>query len=205
MRRVRFGADYVKGGNCDDFVTKMLIQREMSLPIPEYVADVSVNDLLDASLRNLLSACFTKTPVFRDRRYYNEPPAHRWLIRGPDGEPVAHVAVHEKQIFSGERVIPFGGIAEVCVHPDFRGQGYVGRLLAGAHAWLKDQAFPFAVLYGNPQYYSSSGYMTVTNLYRDLPDENGQIIRRPTEWAMVLPLGSQPWPEGEVYLPGPAF
>ncbi len=71
----------------------------MNFPAIEYVADASVDPALDVALRRLLCTCFPKTPVFRDRRYYNEPPAHRWLIRGSDGDPVAHVAVHEKLIF----------------------------------------------------------------------------------------------------------
>jgi len=177
----------------------------MNFPAIEYVADASVDPALDVALRRLFCTCFPKTPVFQDRRYYNEPPAHRWLIRGSDGDPVAHVAVHEKLIFIGDTELAFGGVAEVCVHPAFRGRGYVGLLLADAHERVRQRGFPFAVLYGNPRYYSSSGYVTVENLYRDLPDENGHVARRKTDEAMVLPLGPRRWPEGQIYLPGPAF
>lgn len=177
----------------------------MSSIAVEYVADASVDAVLDRSLRDLLTTCFTKTPAFQERRYYNEPPAHRWFIRGIDGRLAAHVAVHEKQVFAGAEVIPFGGIAEVCVHPDHRGHGHVRVLLQEAHGWLKERAFPFAVLFGHAGIYTSSGYVTVENLYRDLPDEHGHVARRKTDWAMVLPLAGREWPEGEVYLPGPAF
>lgn len=177
----------------------------MELPVIEYVPDEAVGDSLDRSLRNLLVACFTGTPIFRERRFYHEVPAHRWLIRGQNGEVVAHVAAHEKRVFAGGEAIPIGGIAEVCVDPAYRGQGYVRGLLEEAHSLLRAKGMPFSVLFGESRIYSSSGYVTVKNLYRDFPEESGGVVRRATDWAMVLPLAGGIWPEGEVYLPGPTF
>lgn len=47
-----------------------------------YIADADVDAELDRRIRSLLSTCFTKPEdwVFRERRYFNDPPAHRWYI-----------------------------------------------------------------------------------------------------------------------------
>ena len=166
--------------------------------------DAAVDAALDRELRGLLSTCFTKPQdvVFRERRHFKEPPAHRWLIRGPDGLLAAHVAVHEKMVEIGGRGRPIGGIAEVCVHPDQRGRGHVRAMLAEIHAWLAAREVPFAVLFGDPRIYTSSGYVAASNLFLRA-DPPGAWA--PATGAMVKPLLAEPWPAGEVHLAGPAF
>lgn len=205
----------VKGGNCDEFVTVVAFRGfsasgdcyswKVEHPLVEYMPDEVVDEGLDRSLRDLLVECFANTPIFRERRFCHEPPAHRWWIRGQNREVVAHVAVHEKSVHTGEGPMAIGGVAEVCVHPLYRGRGYVRTLLVEAHALLRFRDIPFAVLFGHPRIYASSGYVSITNLCRDFPEETGGIIRRPADWAMVLAVGDRHWPEEEVYLPGPAF
>ena len=96
-------------------------------PRVDYLSDDEVDEALDAEIRGLLTTCFTKPQdvVFRDRRYFIDPYPHRWVIRDPRARMVAHSGVHEKQLEAGGRVVAIGGIAEVCVHPDWRGNGYV--------------------------------------------------------------------------------
>lgn len=127
------------------------------------------------------------------------------MIRDEGGMLAAHVAVHDKKVYHCDEVIPFGGVAEVCVRPEFRGRGYVKALLAEAHTWLRGRNVPFAVLYGATGIYSSSGYENVTNLFRDVANADGKVVRQPTDWAMVAPLSARGWPMGDVYLPGPTF
>src|SRR6266436_3571502 len=102
----------------------------------DYVPDSQVDAALDEQLRALLSACFTgpRNERFKAQRYCHEMPQHRWLIREP-GRVIAHVALHDKIIGSMEGDRSIGGVAEVAVHPDFRGQGLVRRLLAEGHEW----------------------------------------------------------------------
>ena len=96
-------------------------------PKIEYLPDDNVTDTLDYELRSLLTTCFTKPQdvVFRDRQYFQEPYPHRWVIRDENNAIVAHIGVHEKQVETEGRTYRIGGIAEVCVHPDYRGKGYV--------------------------------------------------------------------------------
>ena len=172
----------------------------------EYLADAAVDDAMDAKLRTLLSTCFTKPQdkVFETRRYFTEPPAHRWIIRGENGDPVAHVAVHDKRVVSGGRSYRIAGIAEVCVHPKARGSGFVRKILGHIHAWAGGEGFDFAVLFGDPRVYGSSGYSEVGNLFHDGTAADGTSVRKQVP-AMVRPLGARPWAPGEVYLPGPVF
>ena len=172
----------------------------------EYLADSTVDAALDAEIRGLLTTCFTKPEdvVFRDRRYFKEPYPHRWVIRNTKGAIIAHVGVHEKTVEADGRSFRIGGIAEVCVRPDFRGRGFVRAMLACVHDWLIRHAFDFAVLFGDPGIYGSSGYIQVDNLAHDAEPATAErcTSRSP---AMVRPLSGTPWPAGQVTLPGPKF
>ena len=172
----------------------------------EYLADFSVDASLDAQIRGLLTTCFTKPEdvVFKDRRYFLEPYPHRWVIWDADGSIIAHVGVHEKTVEAEGYTFRVGGIAEVCVHPEFRGRGYVKTLLACVHDWLMRHKFDFAILFGVPRVYGSSGYVQVNNLVHDDVTAAGEscVSQNP---AMVRQLSDTPWPAKQVYLPGPKF
>jgi len=172
----------------------------------EYLPDSSVDAALDAQIRGLLTKCFTKPVdvVFRDRRYFREPYPHRWVIRDALRSIVAHVGVHEKSVEADGRRFRIGGIAEVCVHPEFRGRGFIKAMLACVHDWLTRHEFNFAVLFGNPCVYSSSGYVQVDNLIHDAVMATGEKCTSQSP-AIVRQLSDTPWPVGQVYLPGPKF
>jgi predicted N-acetyltransferase YhbS len=175
-------------------------------PQVEYLPDSSVDASLDAELRRLLTTCFTKPQdvVFKDRRYFCEPYLHRWVIRDARRSIIAHAGVHEKAIEADGRRFRIGGLAEVCVHPDYRGRGFVKAMLACIHDWLIGNKFDFVVLFGEPYIYQSSGYVEVNNLVHDEVTPSGEKYRSP-EPAMVKELTGIPWPGGEVHLPGPKF
>jgi predicted N-acetyltransferase YhbS len=109
-------------------------------------------------------------PRFRGQRYNHEVPLHRWFIRNPRGQLVAHAAVHDKTLGSRAGPLRIGGVAEVCVQADYRGQKLVSRLLEPAHTWMREHGLPFAMLFGNPKVYASCGYFTVANPLRYFDD-----------------------------------
>ncbi|MBL9208272.1 MAG: GNAT family N-acetyltransferase [Opitutaceae bacterium] len=174
----------------------------------EQVADADVDASLDRSLRELLSLCFTQPGdvVFKERRYYAEPPAQRWFIRGSDGSLAAHVAVHDKVVSAAGMNHRIGGVAEVAVHPAQRGHGHVRTLLAAAHAWMVRQGFEYAVLFAHhPNIYASSGYREVNNLFRAVPTTEGAPAWERADKVMVAEFKGNVWPSGEVRLSGPLF
>jgi len=168
----------------------------------KYLADGSIDDAGDRELRGLLSTCFTKPgdAVFKTRRFWREPYKHRWIIRSDQGTLIAHVGLHEKRIEVGGRSFAIGGICEVCVHPDFRGRGYVKAMLDCAHEWMASHEIPFSLLFGDPGVYASSGYVDVGNL---LVNEDGKDWK-PVK-GMVKEVLDLPWPTGEVRLVGIKF
>ncbi len=175
-------------------------------PSVSYLPDATVDAALDAEIRTLLTTCFKKPQdtVFETQRYFREPYPHRWIIRDTDGRMVAHIGVHEKGVHADGTVLLIAGIAEVCVHPDCRGRGYVRCMLDTVHARMGDAGRLFAVLFGNPDIYRSSGYRPAGNLVLDAEAPGGGT-RRATAAALVRPLATRPWPTDEVYLPGPSF
>lgn len=168
----------------------------------EYLPDSAIDDATDRELRRLLTACFTKPQdvVFRDRRYFAEPYPHRWVIRDAGGALVAHLGVHEKTIHAAGKSFRIGGIAEVCSHPEYRGKGYVRRMLDAAHPWLLENGFDFAALFGDPRVYSSSGYTNADNVLCEGADRSWRPVT-----LMYKPISGAPWPSGPVRLPGPEF
>ena len=173
----------------------------------EFIEDSAVDAELDRQLRQLISTCFTKPgdAVFRDRRYFHEPPHWRWFVRGTPTELIAHIAAHDKVIGLSTGDLRIAGIAEVCVHPQHRGQGLVRELLAVAHTWLTAQEIPLAVLLGDKKHYSSSGYRNISNPVRHWKPDPGVWLTETSDWVMVKPLRNFDWPTGLVDLRGPTF
>ena len=175
---------------------------------PEITAlpDSTIDAEIDREIRDLLTTCFinAEDDVFSRRRYFKEPYPNRWIIRDGQQALVAHVGVHEKEIQARTGTHRFGGIAEVCVHPDTRGRGYVRAMLTVIHPWLAKRGFEFGVLFGDPEVYGSSGYTVVDNLFMNADPQLPDSPRRAVT-AMVRPLSEAAWPDGEVYLPGLKF
>jgi len=170
----------------------------------KYIHDTEVGGNLNKKIVHLLSICFVKEPILHHRRYFKEMPQHRWYIED-DKKLIAHIAMHEKIMSSKNREFPFGGVAEVAVHPDFRGRGYVRKILIKVHKWLQTNEFPFAILFGEKEIYSSSGYSLVQNEIKYFNDETDKWIIEANRHALKNVLGSNPWPEGLININGPMF
>jgi len=177
----------------------------VKVPVVTYLEDSSVTGALDRQLRCLLSACFTD-PCFVGQRYCHEMPRHRWIITDGDGELAAHLAAHDKMIGASTGDLRVLGIAEVCVREDFRGRGLVRKMIEASHAWARTQKFPYAMLFGMPAFYSSSGYICIRNPIRRFNPGRKEWEISPMDSAMVCALCEAPlWPEGEIDIRGPLF
>jgi predicted acetyltransferase len=173
----------------------------------EYVREPDVGAELDRELIELISGCFDQphNAFFRERRYAQEMPLHRYLVRSNAGALVAHLAVHEKVVGVADTDVAIGGMAEVCVHQSERGQGHVRRLLERAHQGLRERGIGFAFLFGDSRIYGSSGYRPIMATIRRLNSETGLFEVAHSPFALVRPLGDRSWPDGPVDLRGPLF
>lgn len=173
----------------------------------KYLLDEQVDEVLDKRLRELLCACFSD-PCFRKGRYYREVPRHRWMVweEGEMGERlVGHLAMHEKAVRIRETRYLVGGIAEVCVHPDLRGKGWVKALVEEVIRWTDGKGMTFLVLFGKTEVYRSSGFATVKNLFTEKEGDEGKVIEG-TTGAMVRAVAGSDWPHEEpVFLLGNGF
>lgn len=156
-----------------------------------YCADAEIDAAMDAAIRSLLCACFTapEHARFRTQRYFYSPYPHRWVARAGD-RLIGHVGIHDRELIAAADSFRCGGIADACVHPDFRGRGLLKRLLQEAHAWLCGRGCAFSILFGEEGVYRSSGYAPV--LLR-LEDPSGLPQPLP---GLAAPLGSAAWPGG---------
>ena len=122
------------------FWTHALSRRRDRQLRDERVGDIQ--RALLAEIRALLSLCFPKDPEFRVQRHHWEVPAWRCCLRSRDGTLIAQVAVHEKQITVGGSLVPIAGVAEVAVHPDFRGRGLATLVIHTAGTRLESIKLP---------------------------------------------------------------
>ena len=159
-----------------------------------YLHDDDVDAALDLKLRQLISTSFEQTPLM-DKRYFNEMPQHRWIVKAGD-ELAAHLAVHEKVFRVKDREEPFIGIAEVCVAQSYRGQGLVRKLLAQAEAFFE---LDYSILLGDERVYGSSHYFRVHNII--FPD----VSAEPRDDVLVKCLNAKPWFQQIATISGPTF
>ncbi|SRR5581483_3076307 len=170
----------------------------------EYRADAALSDSENARLRHFLFGCFPYETAFLTRRYIKQAPAHRWLVLDEKGGIVGHAAVHEKTIGTQNGDLRIGGVAEVCVASPYRGKGVMKELLREIFEWLHGRDVPFAMLFGQPKVYASSGFQPIDN---ELAAENS-LARHWNPFcgkAMIKPLAKTPWPRGKIELRGPTF
>jgi predicted N-acetyltransferase YhbS len=169
------------------------------------IADREVDPKLDQELRELLSTCFTKAQDtgFKRQRYWQEPPESHYLIREPNGRVVAHAALFHKKLGSAAGDVEIGGVGDLCVHPDRRGQGLVKVLLRKLHEDLVRRGIPFAMLTGDAKVYGSSGYVPITTPLHYREYGGTAWVTQPHPQAMVCVFGKARWPEGTLDLRGP--
>jgi N-acetylglutamate synthase-like GNAT family acetyltransferase len=169
-----------------------------------YIKDADVDNTLDRKIRDLLCVCFPEQPVFKFQRHYHEKPQHRWYIEEA-GSLVAHTALHCKTIGVNDISVDIGGIAEVAVHPDFRGRKLVRQLLNEAHHWLKDNGYRYSMLFGEKKVYASSGYKQIDANFHYFNPAEESWVDGPIDSAMVALLNECNWPDGKIDLKGPMF
>ncbi len=171
---------------------------------PNYIYDPTVTRDLDREIRELLGLCFSDE-TFRYQRFNYELPAHRWILRNAAGALVAQVAVHDKRLGTEAGEVRVAGVAEVCVHPDERGKGYMRLLLEQAHRWCREQGMLFSTLFGISEIYGTFGYLPKKNPLFFFNVNTGSWKQESFSRFQVLPLTAQEWPHGRIDLHGPKY
>ncbi|HEX3849962.1 MAG TPA: GNAT family N-acetyltransferase [Polyangiaceae bacterium] len=173
----------------------------------EYAREPDVSAQLDRELRALISGCFDQphNAFFRERRYAQETPAHRFMLRSEGGPLVGHIAVHEKRISVAGAELQIGGLAEVCVQLSERGHGHFRRLLAHSHEQLAARGIEYTLLLGEPALYAPGGYRPLDASIRRFDPKTQSFEDGRLATALYKSLTQKPWPTGPVDLRGPLF
>ena len=169
-----------------------------------FIEDKHVDAVLDKKLIDAISTCFPEQPVFKEKRYFKEMPPYRWFIEEND-RIIAHAALHIKTITVGDKKVDIGGVAEVCVLPDYRGQSLAKLLLKEIDKWLIEHHYKYAMLFGKTSVYTSSGYFDIQNEIKYVDYKTNEIKIEKNIEAMVKLLSPEPWLTGTVDLNGPTF
>ena len=157
--------------------------------IPEWA--LSPED--EAQIAHLLARAFSTD--FGGRSYHQQR-HHLRLIHRAQGRIIGHIALLFRAVRLGDALIDVAGLAEVCTHPDHRGQGIAQALLQAAIAEAAASHASHLLLFGNANLYSGNGFQCQTNLltYLDLHGAvTGTVRTEAAEQLMVRPLRDQPW------------
>ncbi len=171
----------------------------------QFIMDENITEVLDQQLRNLLTICFPKEQIFARQRFLYEKAKYRWFAFNEQSQPVAHTALHIKMMKTQDGEYSFGGIAEVCVHPEYRRKGLVHALMDKVDEFLRNEKIPFALLFGEGKIYLSSGYEEMKNEIRYFDPKREKWIVEINKDARFKELSDLKWPEGRIDLQGPMF
>ncbi len=121
------------------------------------------------------------------------------LVVVEDGKPVSHMyTVSDRLSLLGCRV-KVGSVSSVCTHPDYRGRGFAGAILAQSLAAMKDRGARIAIISGDRGLYHRAhcvpvGGLLVGRVGRDsIPAPRaGLSVRRgtPDDWRILSALHS---------------
>lgn len=110
-----------------------------------------------------LEKCYRHTRDYFPRRY-----PHVWckdtvdyenrLILKVDGKIVSHVGIFPLKLIVEDCTIPVGGIGGVATLQEYRGRGYMTKLMNAAIEKMKKDGYPLSVLWGDRQRYGHFGY-----------------------------------------------
>ncbi len=111
-----------------------------------------------------LERCFGHGRYFFRRHYPDisvpEIVTSSCMVIEADGKIVSHVGAYPMEIVVGPARIPTGGIGGVATLPEYRGRGYMSRLMEETVREMKSRGWSLSVLWGDRQRYGTFGYET---------------------------------------------
>lgn len=164
-----------------------------------------------ADVQALQQLGFPGTPEFPTQRWWHTPldAGEQWLGARLDGALIGSVRLLFRTIVTDGGELVVGGIANVCSHPDHRGEGAAKACMRAAEQVIATEA-DFGLLMtggGVWKFYQSLGWQVVDNhmIHRqtdgkDAPGHNGS-----DDYNMICPgrLTLADWPAGEININGP--
>ncbi len=104
-----------------------------------------ISDLVNLAFQNRL--CAPGTVGWSENDPHDRPENTRVLTIGGRIVSVTHVG--ERHAYALGHEAPIGFLTAVCTHPEYRGRGYMRRVLADAEAYMQKRGFCYGVLFGS--------------------------------------------------------
>jgi predicted N-acetyltransferase YhbS len=115
---------------------------------------------------------------------------------------VAHSRLFRREVLTSQGPLAVGALAQVCVHPNYRGRGWGEAVVRAAFDFLPELGARVSLFQtGVSSFYEKLGARVVTNRFL-----NGDNAANPF-WdtcEMIFPT-SFAWPEGPIDLNGPGY
>jgi GNAT superfamily N-acetyltransferase len=172
----------------------------------ECVEESEMSPALDRRIRDLLCLCFPPdVPVFSQTRHWHGTAPEFSFVRREARKIVGHVGIVRRTIQVGSSRIVIAGVQNLAVAPDRRKSGLGALLMIRAMDEARRRGIPFGLLFcvpGLARFYCSLGWQILDRSFY-MADETGARTGIPEKnIGMSLPLGTQPFPPGEVDLLG---
>ncbi len=165
------------------------------------IEPVSVDEQNYPQVLDLLEICFPDDMRKYFELHHRRDPAYSFsqaLALAGDGRIVAHVQVFHRQMGYGANEIPYGGIADVATHPDWRKRGLSAKLLEESICYMHSTSLPLSMLFtGRYSHYARHGWVQIpqsvlhAEVPADLPREPGGFVARAFEPDDLAPLHRQ--------------
>ncbi|HLN97396.1 MAG TPA: GNAT family N-acetyltransferase [Pyrinomonadaceae bacterium] len=117
-----------------------------------------------------------------------------------DGEPVSHVGILKHEVIVAAQPVMVGGVGGVVTVPAFQKRGLARELMLHAANFFASWEVAAGLLFclqKRVPYYQSMGWQLIDGPVV-IEQPSGELIS-PLQ-VMVLPIGKQQWPQGEVRL-----
>lgn len=127
-----------------------------------------------------------------------------WLVLGfMEDELVSQLCLHRRTIRAGGETVVVAGVGGVATHPHWQRRGLASQVLGAAAPFMREQMkVPFGLLVCADEtqpVYARNGWQTVSHCLTFVQEGRR---RKLDTCVMILPLGGQPWPAGEIDLLG---
>ena len=169
--------------------------------------EFKINSKQQSDIRSLLQICFSSYPP--DRSYFNQLPSFRFLVYH-EKILIGHIAVVHRVIKFDEEVVTIFGVADLCVHPNFRDQDIASELLEKLENLGKKHSIDLIVLISKlNKLYKKSGFKKYNNKLKWLMTNQHQsfgIVHRSLDNSfLVKKITEKKLEKGTVDLLGSLF
>ena len=171
------------------------------------IEEFKINKKQHTHIRDLLQICFASYPT--GRSYFNQLPAFRFLVYDKK-ILVGHLAVFHRVIKFDDKVTTIFGVADLCVHPDYRGQDIASELLENLESLAKENGIELILLIAKEnKFYKKNGFKIYSNKLRWLMTNQHQsfgIVQRSLEDSfMIKKISGKKLATGTIDLLGSLF